>query len=66
MTVAGAVRPIFSDEALTLIAQVTQGIPRSINNLATAALLAGYLEQKAIIDEHTVRRAAGEFDEAVR
>jgi len=63
MTVAGAARPIFSDDALRLVAQVTQGIPRSINNLATAALLGGYLEQKAIIDEQTVRAAAAEFDD---
>lgn len=63
LTVAGAARPIFSDDALALIAQVTQGIPRTINNLATGALLAGYLEQKAIVDEQTVRRAVADFDD---
>jgi len=64
LAVAGAARPIFSDEALRLLAQVTQGIPRSINNLATAALLGGYMEQKPILDEQSVRRAAAEFDDA--
>jgi len=39
-------------------------IPRSINNLATAALLGGYMEQKPILDEQSVRRAAAEFDDA--
>jgi type II secretory pathway predicted ATPase ExeA len=64
LSVAGASRPIFSDDALALIAQVTQGIPRSLNNLATAALLAGYLEQKAIVDEQSVRRAVADSDDA--
>ncbi len=63
LSVAGATRPIFSAEALTLIAQVTQGLPRSINNLATGSLLAGYLEQKTIVDEQTVRRAVADFDD---
>lgn len=63
MQAAGAARAIFSDDALALIAQVTQGLPRNINNLATAALLAGYLEHKEIVDEQTVRRAAAEFDD---
>ena len=63
LSVAGATRPIFSDEALALIAHVTQGSPRSINNLATAALLAEYLEQKTIVDEQSVRRAVADFDD---
>ena len=64
LTVAGAARPIFSDDALRLVAQVTQGMPRSINNLATASLLCGYLQHQEIIDEQAVRAAAAEFDDA--
>ena len=61
----GATRPIFSAEALTLIAQVTQGLPRSINNLATGSLSAGHLEQKPMVDQQTVRSAVADFGDVV-
>jgi general secretion pathway protein A len=63
LQVAGASRPIFSDEATALIAQAAGGLPRRINNLATACLLAGWLEHKAIVDEATARQALAEWEE---
>ncbi|MEW6772186.1 MAG: hypothetical protein AB1330_12480 [Bacillota bacterium] len=41
----------------------SKGIPRKINNICTACLLDGFLEEKSIIDEATARRALGEFED---
>lgn len=61
LKVAGVTHPLFSDEAVRLIHQFTKGIPRRINNVATGCLLAGYAEQKTLIDEATARKALAEF-----
>lgn len=63
LQIAGATRPIFSDEAVALIAHASAGLPRRLGNLATACLLAGWLEQKAIIDETTACKALMEWEE---
>lgn len=63
LKVAGVAHALFSDEAVRLIHQFTKGIPRRINNLATACLLAGFVEQKTFIDEATARKALGELQD---
>jgi len=63
LKVAGVGHPLFSDEAVHLIHQFTKGIPRRINNVATGCLLAGFVEQKNLIDESTVKKALGEFQD---
>ncbi len=63
LKVAGVAHALFSDEAVHLIHQFTKGIPRRINNVATACLLAGFVEQKNLIDEATARKALGEFQD---
>lgn len=63
LQIAGASRPIFSDAATALIAQAAGGMPRRINNLATACLLAGWLEQKPIVDESIARKALMEWED---
>jgi type II secretory pathway predicted ATPase ExeA len=63
LKVAGVAHPLFSDEAVRLIHQFTKGIPRRINNVATACLVAGFMEQKSLIDEATAKKALGEFQD---
>ncbi len=46
-----------------LIHQFTKGIPRRINNVATACLLAGLVEQMTLVDEATAGKALGEFQD---
>lgn len=66
LKVAGVSHALFSDDAARLIYQYTKGIPRQVNNLCTAALLAGLAEQRKIIEESTVKQALLELqDEAV-
>src|SRR5216683_93098 len=54
--------PIFSRDAMALIAERSQGIPRSINNICFNAMLAGYLHRQVIIDSEIVRRVASKLD----
>ncbi|UGQ48367.1 ExeA family protein [Massilia endophytica] len=49
--------PLFSREAIRLIAKVSQGIVRRINILADKALLAAYADDSNLVRESHVRRA---------
>lgn len=51
---------LFSDDAITAIHNHARGVPRAINNLSIAALLAGYTTNKHIIDESSARTAIAE------
>jgi type II secretory pathway predicted ATPase ExeA len=60
LALAGRSDTLFSDDAIALIHQTGRGIPRAVNNLAVAALLAAYAEHKAIVDEASARAAVTE------
>ena len=57
---AGRADTLFSDDAVTLIHQVSRGLPRAINNLAVQALIAAYTTKKSIVDESSARTAITE------
>lgn len=61
MRFAGASRPIFAEQAINAIAALSHGLPRMINNLATACLLDACSRNQQLVDEGTVQRAAAEF-----
>jgi type II secretory pathway predicted ATPase ExeA len=63
LTVAGAARPLFGEEAIRLIYQRTRGIPREVNNVCSACLLAAFAEQRSVVDEATVKTVLAEFPE---
>jgi type II secretory pathway predicted ATPase ExeA len=54
---AGAGRPLFTREVVELIAHYSRGVPRQINRLATASLLAAFAVQQPIVEEPAFRRA---------
>jgi type II secretory pathway predicted ATPase ExeA len=60
LKLAGRSDTLFSDDALTLIHQVSRGLPRAINNLAVQALVAAYATNKTIVDESSARAAVAE------
>ena len=60
LSVAGAPRCPFTDEALKALFQVSSGVPRLINIIADRALMAGYAEEKDRVDGRLVRAAARE------
>ena len=55
-----ATSPLFSDDALALIHDTSRGKPRTVNNLALAALIATYVSGKKIVDQSAARAAVSE------
>jgi type II secretory pathway predicted ATPase ExeA len=51
---------LFSDDAITLIHDCSRGKPRTINTLATNALIAAAATSKKIVDESSARTAVSE------
>ena len=60
LQLAGRTSPLFSDDALALIHDTSRGKPRTVNNLALAALIAAYAASKNLIDETATRAAITE------
>ena len=54
--------PIFTRDAMALIAERSQGIPRTINNICFNAMLAGYIHRQLMIDAEIVKRVASKLD----
>jgi type II secretory pathway predicted ATPase ExeA len=54
---------LFADDALQRIAEYTQGIPRRINQLGTAALIAAAADKKKIVDDTAVRKAINDIEQ---
>jgi type II secretory pathway predicted ATPase ExeA len=62
LKLAGRSDALFSDDATALIHQVSRGLPRQVNDLATQALVATYAAGKQIADEQAARQAVAELD----
>lgn len=60
LALAGRSDPLFSDDAIAVIHRTARGIPRAVNNLAVAALIATYAADKAIVDEAAAHTAVAE------
>jgi general secretion pathway protein A len=54
--------PLFTKDALTLIAQASDGIPRNINNLCFNALSLGAALQQKPIDREIIRQVTADLD----
>jgi type II secretory pathway predicted ATPase ExeA len=61
LALAGRSDTLFSDDAIGLIHSTSRGLPRLINNLAVAALVAAFAAKKAIVDESSARAALVEM-----
>ena len=53
--------PLFADDAVARLHRVANGLPRLLNNAATAALIASAAEGKGLVDDHSAKRAAAEL-----
>jgi type II secretory pathway predicted ATPase ExeA len=60
LALAGRSDTLFSDDAIALIHEVSRGLPRQVNNLAVASLIAAFAAKKAIVDESSARAAVAE------
>jgi len=61
LALAGRADTLFSDDAIGLIHEVSRGLPRQVNNLAVAALIAAFAANQAIVDESAARVAVAEI-----
>jgi type II secretory pathway predicted ATPase ExeA len=57
---AGRDGDLFSDDASAQIHDASRGKPRTVNNLAIAALIATYAAAKKIVDQSAARAAISE------
>jgi len=62
LAVAGAQRPIFTDEAVVRLHAASSGIPRVVNQLATQALLEGMARGVREVDAAVIDAVAAERD----
>jgi type II secretory pathway predicted ATPase ExeA len=60
LQVAGHPGDLFADDAIAQIHEAARGKPRTVNNLAIAALIAGYAAGKTLIDNTAARAAVAE------
>jgi general secretion pathway protein A len=57
MRIAGATRDVFAPEAISMIAKISHGIPRRINNMCDLSLLEGMIMRAQVVDEAIVKRS---------
>jgi type II secretory pathway predicted ATPase ExeA len=60
LKLAGRSDTLFSDDSVALIHTTARGYPRAVNNLALQALVATFIDGKAIVDEQAARAAITE------
>lgn len=56
LTVAGAGRPIFTDDAFDPIFEATRGVPRLVNQLCDLSMLYAFTDDLQVVDAGTVRQ----------
>jgi type II secretory pathway predicted ATPase ExeA len=61
LALAGRDEPLFADDAIARLHRVSHGLPRALNNAATAALIAAAADNKSIIDDACAKKAAAEL-----
>jgi type II secretory pathway predicted ATPase ExeA len=60
LQLAGRDGDLFSEDAIAQIHEASRGKPRTVNNLAIAALIATYTAGKKITDQSAARAAISE------
>jgi type II secretory pathway predicted ATPase ExeA len=61
LALAGRSDALFVDDAIARLHRVANGLPRALNNAATAALVAAAADGKALVDDACAKRAAAEL-----
>ena len=56
----GRDEPLFADDAVARLHRVANGLPRALNNAATAALIAAAAGGKDLVDDACAKKAAAE------
>jgi type II secretory pathway predicted ATPase ExeA len=61
LALAGRTDPLLADDAVARLHRVANGLPRALNNAATAALMAAASEGKALVDDTCAKKAVAEL-----
>ena len=61
LQLAGRDGDLFSDDAIAQTHEASPGMPRAVNNLAIAALIATYATGKKIVDDACAKKAVTEL-----
>lgn len=59
LKIAGRSDPLFEDNAFEVLHQLSLGLPRKLNNLATAAMTTAMAKKKTLVDADLVVQASG-------
>lgn len=61
LAIAGRSDQLFADDAIVRLHRLTHGVPRALNNAATAALIAAASDGKEIIDDACAKKTVAEL-----
>ncbi len=61
LALAGREEPLFADDAVSRLHRVSNGLPRALNNAATAALIAAASAGKDLVDDACAKKATAEL-----
>jgi type II secretory pathway predicted ATPase ExeA len=61
IALAGRESPLFADDAIARLHRIANGLPRALNNAATAALIAAAADGKDLVDDACAKKAANEL-----
>jgi type II secretory pathway predicted ATPase ExeA len=61
LALVGRTDPLFADDAIARLHQVSLGLPRALNNAAIAALIAAASAGKVLVDDDCARKAVAEL-----
>jgi type II secretory pathway predicted ATPase ExeA len=61
LSLVGRTDPLFADDAIARLHQASLGLPRALNNAATAALIAAASAGKALVDDECAKKAVAEL-----
>jgi type II secretory pathway predicted ATPase ExeA len=61
LSLAGREEPLFADDAIARLHRVSSGLPRALNNAATAAIIAAATASKDIVDDTCAKKAVAEL-----
>jgi type II secretory pathway predicted ATPase ExeA len=61
LSLVGRTDPLFADDAIARLHKASLGLPRALNNAATAALIAAASAGKALVDDDCAKKAVAEL-----
>lgn len=61
LSLVGRSDQLFADDAVARLQRFSRGVPRALNNVAVASLIAAASDGKALVDDESAKKAVSEF-----